>query len=83
MTAKEMFKKLGYKYNKECYEYPLKYDKKRKINSVYEVDEDSFAFYQIDRVITIWKDGRVITLEFDELQAINKQVEELGWNKEG
>lgn len=82
MNAKEMFEKLGFKYNKNCYEYPLKYDKKRKVESILEVDEDSFSFYQVDKVITIWKDGRGITLDFKELQAINKQIEELGWNNE-
>lgn len=75
-----MFKKLGYDFQDACYEHPLKYCKKRKTNSVYEVDEDSFTFYDDrDKSLTIWKDGKCIQLNYKELQAINKQVEELGW----
>ncbi len=56
------------------------YCKKRKTNNVYEVDEDSFTFYgDRNKTITIWKDNKVILLKYKELQAINKQVEELGW----
>ena len=81
MSAKEMFEELGYEYQPDCYEHPLRYRKNRETNIVYEVDEDSFTFYGgRDKSITIWKDGKVVQLKYKELQAINKQVEELGWN---
>lgn len=78
MSAKEMFEELGYK---------LKYKNKYKImyikpdvflNAVLPLD-----LYQYYKIIINRKDeiiekyGSAIT--FEEIQAINKQVEELGW----
>jgi hypothetical protein len=81
-TAKEMFEDLGYKYQPDCYEHPLRYRKDRKTTSVYEIDEDSFTFYSDeDKSITIWKDGHVFQLKQEELQAINQQVKELHWDE--
>lgn len=73
MTAKEMFEQLGYKL----------IDKKDKL--IYENDytEQKITIYKNDKKIIfelIWlndNDYYVFTLK--ELQAINKQVEELGW----
>lgn len=79
-SAREMFEYLGFEFQKDCYEHPLRYYKKRKTNSIYEVDEDSFTFYGgRDKTITIWKYGKCILLKYNELQAINKQIEELNW----
>lgn len=74
MSAKEMFEELGYihKYlnNSHRIEYFLNRD-----------DEFHFVFTKIifyKRLKKIYIDG-ILTLK--ELQAINKQIEELGWNK--
>lgn len=73
-TAKEMFEELGYT----------------------DVGDDEFkrmyctVDYSNHRTIIFWKRWKQISINFDnnddtlylkELQAINKQVEELGWNE--
>lgn len=73
-TAKEMFEELGYE----------------------DVGDDEFKTmysngdYTNHRTIIFWKRWKQISINFDEndatiyfreLQAINKQVEELGWNE--
>jgi len=68
MTAKEMFEELGYK---------LINDK----NIVYK------GTHFTGRIIHIafFSDKQILitqSIGIEELQAINKQVEELGWNKE-
>lgn len=72
MKAKEMFKKLGYLEVKDKYIDGITYVSLMK-NTYKE--------------ISMFKDGNKILipienidiLEYEELQAINKQVEELGW----
>lgn len=67
MSAKEMFEELGYKY---------------EFNNKYNI-----RYYNVKKDNYIWFDLQLKTLEIseycnlEELQAINKQVEELGWNK--
>lgn len=72
MSAKEMFFEI---------EGITKYEEtKNEINIYYEFDEGkkpSISFLKNTKQIST---NDVITLE--ELQAINKQVEELGWNNE-
>lgn len=74
MSAKEMFKKIGYKEIENNAE-EITYEGKIKIND-WERELSS---------ITFWLNEKL--LDFDNyidvklLQAINKQVEELGWNK--
>ena len=65
MTAKEMFEKLGYDLMHNI-EYQIMY-----YNSIYDT---YIYFYKTRKHIEITNE---ITSE--ELQAINKQVEELGW----
>ena len=75
MTAKEMFEKLGYEcfINKELEEIDYtKKDNKEFIVFVHYRFDNSYVFYKQ----TDYEPGD-ITME--ELQAINKQVEELGW----
>ena len=74
MEAKEMFEKLGYKR-----EYRISYIKyyKEVEQCCGDLVEIQIWFYQIDKCFE--KNREVITME--ELQAINKQVEELGWLK--
>ena len=70
MSAKEMFKKLGYEY----IEYIGRIAYYKKVGN-YDIEID------------FWVDSGDYTIEnkyilsYEELQAINKQVEELGWNK--
>lgn len=83
MTAKEMFEKLGY----ECIEdedhfieYIITWDDwhgKGVLEIVfdYDIKEIQFLCYIKDKE----KERVDITLNIEELQAINKQVEELGW----
>lgn len=74
MTAKEMFEELGYEYsvllsdNGRIY-YEYKHNNNQPSN---------FIIFDLN-YMSISNDCD-ITLE--ELQAINKQVEELSWNKE-
>ena len=90
MTAKEMFEKLGY----ELYiRTPIKIEYRNVLNkgNVYissikeEHNNDA-----LPKTITFWNDLKCIDFEYGRkgsylylelLQAINKQVEELGWNK--
>ena len=75
MKAKEMFEKLGYLKLEDKYIDGITYVKlmKDKYNE-----------------ISMFKDGKKILipienidiLEYEELQAINKQIEELGWNND-
>ena len=73
MSAKEMFEKLGYE--EEHHISYIKYTKKLNQNCCDDVSELRICFYQCEE--SFEKIGNSITLE--ELQAINKQVEELGW----
>jgi hypothetical protein len=74
MTAKEMFEELGYK--QEHHISYIKYYK--EVEQCYgDPVEIQIWFYQIDECFE--KNREVITMA--ELQAINKQVEELGWNE--
>ena len=67
MSAKEMFEKLGYE--QDFHIAYIKYFNKEE-----------------DRYIWFYQDTETIEIQFDidieHLQAINKQVEELGWNNE-
>lgn len=81
MSAKEMFEELGYKL-KYKNKYVIMYIKPDVIlNEVLPLD--LYQYYKIIINIQyqfIEKYGSSIS--FEELQAINKQVEELwGWNK--
>ena len=71
MTAKEMFEKLGYKYSKLLSDdVRIYYEHKNNNNQ-----PSNFILFDLDYK-SISNDCD-ITLE--ELQAINKQCEELGW----
>ena len=90
-SAKEMFEELGYKqeennkrYISYCWYYYEDYEDKdcmRKI--VFDLQDKGFLAYSpynLDK----YKDCSIF-IDLKELQAINKQVEELGWlgsNKE-
>lgn len=73
MNADEMFEKLGYKIVISNGNY-IKYKK----------DDDNVYYFLID-IKDFYKsgeyDGMCGHITMQELQAINKKVEELGWNE--
>lgn len=74
MSAKEMFEKLGYKYTK--YGDDIQYCKQFTYAGI------RIYFSNFREEIEISSDKNIIiTIDKNELQAMNKQAEELGWNK--
>lgn len=80
MTAKEMFEKLDY-HIKEEYDYKIVY----KRGTLPRLNHNNSA---LPKKITFWNELNSIDFEYGRLgsylylellQAINKQVEELGW----
>ena len=81
MSAKEMFEELGYELifeNKEVLRYRKNKWKDVEFWKVYELatGEKKRKFIKVSNVKNM---SAAIIIE--ELQAINKQIEELGWNK--
>ena len=81
MSAKEMFKKLGYELINEV---PLLYQKDdggyiQNIEFISTLKTIKFSEYETYN--NNEPQGETI-LYLEELQAINKQIEELGWNNE-
>ena len=78
MTAKEMFEELGYKETENDI-YFLKYYKPCKLQSDKEI-----KFHKLDKTFTVKDDNSISHrwINVPELQAINKQIEELGWDNE-
>lgn len=82
-TAKEMFEELGYKMDDEwkdagdLYYYKSTTNCKYAIEIWFDLIDKSFAKYINDD----YCEGDCICIPMQELQAINKQVEELGWNE--
>lgn len=76
MNAKEMFEKIGYKYKKtkNLYLENIIYEKGSK-RILFRYDKKIIPYADYGDI----EDATLLTLE--ELQAINKQVEEMGWNK--
>lgn len=82
MTAKEMFKKLGYKEKFDNLRY-LVYEKvyKERIVAIhFDKKYKKVSKFKIGLSI-YYQERRDVEISLKELQAINKQVEELGWNK--
>ena len=83
MTAKEMFEELGYKQKIEYFRGERKrilYVTEHKYNTqfMFDVNNKMFnAYFKTD-------DGEEMPawIEIKHLKAINKQIEELGWNNE-
>ena len=77
MSAKEMFEKLGYKrFENNYWMYFTK-----GANSTYPVDRISFIKKKKEIEIERFTHHKTLVknITISELQAINKQVEELGW----
>lgn len=72
MTAKEMFEELGYKLAR--YGNDVEYCKQ------FEYAKINIYFTNFAKVIEISSNKDIAyTVDLKELQAINKQIEELGW----
>ena len=77
MPAKEMFKKLGYEYTEcwFCEELGEIYYEK---NGIYT---PQIKFSLLHKTISVYRvENKASSFDIKLLQAINKQVEELGWN---
>lgn len=74
MTAKEMFKELGYKRSADI--DAIAFTKE------FESHYFRIIFDLLEKEILIDDIFKVTIIEKDLLQAINKQVEELGWLEE-
>ena len=83
MSAKEMFEKLGYKLANDC-KYYLFYEKALKENAEYENDYLHISFEKKEKAFikTYGDDNSPEIITMEELQAINKQIEELGWDND-
>lgn len=79
MSAKEMFEKLGYKQENWWFEDKIDEiiyysDSKFGSNVTFRLNSKCFKIHRKKERISAW-------CGISLLQAINKQVEELGWNK--
>ena len=88
MSAKEMFEKLGYKRKRNIIfklfghheEDTITYENEQKREYIFFITTGIHTGY-IQKGHKR-KDGQILgygIIEYNELQAINKQVEELGW----
>ena len=84
MSAKEMFEMLGYKLDKQTIFYPLKYKyvcyRKEPYTILFTISDNEIVFKKYFNS----DNGRdysdyAYAIHRNELEAINKQVEELGW----
>lgn len=78
MSAKEMFEELDYSWKEES-----SYISFTKIHWKHWVFKSkiTICFWKLLQKVSIYEQG-VIDLSLEELQAINKQAEEFGWNNE-
>ena len=72
MSAKEMFKSLGYEY--------CKYYDRNKIIQYYNEKEDvQFIFWIAEQEFSVSEYGELKNITVDEFKAIQQQMKELGW----
>ena len=93
MTAKEMFEKLGYNITLGIEKWSanegfISYTPAEELDYIsYTKKGMQILFYKKEKYIKLQpsssfsEHGRIYEITFEELQAINKQVEELEWNK--
>lgn len=89
MTAKEMFEKLGYKCLGGSDYIAIKYYKQEKQGEYYSNYDIDITFYCTSKTVSVVANeyGKrsyklaIMDIDMELLQAINKQVEELGWNE--
>ncbi|MGM9881593.1 MAG: hypothetical protein ACI31S_01975 [Bacilli bacterium] len=73
MSTKEMFEELGYEY----------FNNGLRISYNNFEKECKLIEFQLDKKKMILADDseEIVELSIQEIKAINKQIEELGWNK--
>lgn len=73
MSAKEMFEKLGYEH----------FNNSLRISYNNFEKECKLIEFQLNKKKMILADDseEIVELSIQEIKAINKQIEELGWNK--
>jgi len=84
VSAKEMFKKLGYACDESCDGILYsKWVEKDNIDYNIQIHIEKIPFTFMKTITKeVFNPSKPIEFTFEELQAINKQVEELGWNNE-
>lgn len=84
MKADKMFEKIGYKISENETGYYI--DTIPTIAYAHELKcgRETISFYQNDKTIELYEDieYHIITLTFEELKAIVKQCEEMGWDND-
>ena len=76
MKAEEMFKEIGYRQIDETPTY-IEYVKEvntKIVEIVFDLEEKRIIKQDFNTLFSYY-------IKFEEIQAINKQIEELGWNK--
>lgn len=91
MSAKEMFEELGYEYyegdscivyvKSDCIPNRINTEKISFIKIFFNDKYICIESYETDAYLSNRKNYDATLFSLDELQAINKQIEELGWNK--
>lgn len=86
MSAREMFEELGYECDESC--DGILYSKYIDSDRC-GVEQHSISFDKVDKVIDKYVGeagfshrNYIAYIYLDELKAINKQIEELGWDNE-
>lgn len=77
-SAKEMFEELGYEIELDN-EIELVYQQVLNHDGYDDVEISKIIFEKNLYLVSHTDDGYYTPISFVELQAINKQVEELGW----
>ena len=87
-SAREMFEELGYRLisgdDKELINYRINLDTNSFMQVVFNNESKSFWCGHTRNTYFdgyLRKDNNFISIDAKLLQAINKQIEELGWNK--
>lgn len=88
-SAKEMFEELGYKFLGGSDYIAIKYYKQEKQGKYYSSYDIDITFYSTRKTVSVVaneyskKSYKLAIMDIDMklLQAINKQVEELGWDE--
>ena len=79
MSAKEMFETLGYELKLQNDSHIL-YSKPMEIGEIkilFKINIGEITKYS--HISPDWEVEQILTLWFDEIKALNKQIEELGW----
>ena len=82
MTAKEMFEKLGYEIDEQNNNeilYKMKWERTTTYWVGFDIECKDISIFETSD--SPFEPSKPFNIDMDLLQAINKQVEELGWNK--